>query len=124
MNRAIVYKINNFCSHAKLTKFSNTIDNNINSLAYLIEQLNIYPESSALRINCCGLIEKVIFEMMINVSNCRNVTDDFIYLFSDIIVEILDDKIKSNENVDELASMFDNMKVSLSLKEQMAEMEF
>jgi hypothetical protein len=70
-----------------------------------------YDESTPLII---PEIRKKIFILLQVIPNCRGISSEFITIFSDLIIEFIQEESKQQHDISDLISAFDKMSVSLN----------
>lgn len=88
--------------------------NNISSLIekYQKEQYN----------NILQEFKKEIFILLVIIAECPNINREFVVVFSDLLIEVIDEETKQKHDVSDLISALDNLSISFNLDKGFSKM--
>ena len=119
MNQRIIFLINKFVEQSHNKSMSSTNKVACCLLDYYIKQIG----SQQIGINLEIEIEKIIFGLLYTISDDKTFDYQLILYFSDIIIAIIDDKIKNDQDIHALITAFDKMKVELDIPDKIKNMK-
>jgi hypothetical protein len=112
MNDMIIRLIKQLNDEVSRYMPSGIVRNQVTYLNFIIDEQHDQTEKCTI-IEIQKEIEKILFDLIIKISNDRSVHLDIISTFSEIIIELIDKKSKQNEDITDLVMIFDKIKISV-----------
>jgi hypothetical protein len=116
MNNSTVQLIKQFIYESDKYIFSYSITRLLYWLKSLMIQLNSTNQ------NVTNEIERIIFSLVVAISNDSTININLIHMFSEIVIEIIDKKIENNQDITDLLFIFDKLKISHNIELEMSRM--
>lgn len=119
MNKKIFSLLRNFVTLANRYELNYQMMSQINYIDMICEQNEC---DDGFDMHTFDFISKIMFDLMIKISNDQTVPYELLIVFCDALIEIIDHRIMNDQELDNLLLLFEKCNVSFNLDREMSKL--